>query len=791
MTLIRTCAAFLAVAAYIQPLLAQTPPKREFRAAWVATVDNVDWPTARGFDTRAQQSELVTIFNNLKANGISVAVFQVRSECDAMYQSSLEPWSYYLTGVQGSGPSPFYDPLEFAVEAAHGRGMELHAWFNPYRAYRHTNSYTTAPNHVTNLHPEWVITTSKGYKFLDPGKPEVRDFVAGVIADVMRRYDIDGIHMDDYFYPYTEYGTWSGDEVSFRADPRGFASIHDWRRDNVSLLLRMIRDSIRVISPHVKLGMSPFGIWKNNVPPGIVGLDSYSVLYCDAIAWLRDRSIDYMTPQLYWQIGGPQDYARLMAWWADSADAYGRHLYPGLASYRINSHNWSPTEITNMLRLNRANPAVGGEMYFRANSGINDNPKGFADSLRNDFYRYPALHPVMAWKDTLRPFPPRGIRYAYHAQAGRTVLQWELPLTAPDGDSASRYAVYLFDHYPAAAEFEDPRNLLSLEGRRYIALPEDAGGTGSLFLAVTALDRNYNESDTSNILKITAPTTPILASPADGTANLAESVRVTWRAAQLASSYRLQVSTSPSFSGGMLLDQGSIVDTFRVVGDLLSQATHYWRVSARNPAGTSFFSSPFRFLTGFPAGVALLSPPDLTEEVPLEVDLTWTASAAAASYHVQLSPAGDFSVLTLDSIGLSDTTIAVEGLDQLRVYFWRVMAENAIGSSPWSSTYRFRTIQITSVAGEEEIPTEYALQQNYPNPFNAMTTIQFALPKAGRVLLKVYDLLGRERATLVEREMEPGAYSVQWDASDLASGVYLYRLVSGSFVSTKRMVVLK
>ncbi|MGB6650411.1 MAG: T9SS type A sorting domain-containing protein, partial [Bacteroidota bacterium] len=413
------------------------------------------------------------------------------------------------------------------------------------------------------------------------------------------------------------------------------------------------------------------------------------------------------------------------------------------------------------------------------------------DSLREDFYRYPALHPVMAWKDSVRPYPPRGIQYAYHWQAGRTVLQWELPLTAPDGDSAYRYAVYLFDHYPAAAEFEDPRNLISIEGRRFIALPEEAAGTGSLYLAVTALDRNYNESDTSNILKITAPTSPVLASPADGTANLPASVKVTWRTAQLASSYRLQVSTDPTFSDGVLLDEGSIVDTFRVVGDLFAQATHYWRVSASNPAGSSFFSSPFHFLTGFPTTVTLLSPPDVTEEVPVDVNLVWRASEAATSYHVQLSPAGDFSVLILDSTGLSDTTTALAGLDQLRVYFWRVMAENPIGCSPWSSTYRFRTVQVTSVGGEDEVPTEYALQQNYPNPFNAMTTIQFAIPKAGRVLLKVYDMLGRERATLVDREMTPGTFSVQWDASDLASGVYLYRLVSGSFVATKRMIVLK
>jgi hypothetical protein len=398
---------------------------------------------------------------------------------------------------------------------------------------------------------------------------------------------------------------------------------------------------------------------------------------------------------------------------------------------------------------------------------------------------------VMAWKDTVRPYPPRGIRYEYLPEAGTQVVQWDLPLSAPDGDSASRYAVYRFDHYPSAAELDDPQNMFSVEGRRYTMAPDAPAGTGPFYFAVTALDRNYNESDTSNVLVLGAPTVPLLAAPADGTPMMPDTVQVVWLRSPLAASYRLQVSIDPTFAGSILVDEPGLVDTFRVLGGLLGQETHFWRVAASGPGGSSDFASPFSFSTGFPAGVAGVSPPNYSLDVPVDLSLVWNSSAAATSYKVQLSPAADFSQTVVDTSGLADTTIAVPQLSYARIYFWRVRAENALGMSPWSETYRFRTTQATTVSQEEGLPERYALEQNYPNPFNAMTTIEFALPQQGPVRLAIYDLLGREEAVLVDRVMEPGTYRIRWDATRAASGTYFYRLDAGTYVATKRMVLLK
>ncbi len=259
-------------------------PKREFRGAWIATVLNLDWPSSPFLTTDQQKQHLIDILDGLKAAGINAVIFQIRSECDAMYSSDIEPWSYWLTGQQGKAPNPFYDPLQFAVEEVHKRGMEIHAWFNPYQADRNTTDYPVAPNHVTVLHPDWLIRF--GTKIiLDPGLPMVRDYVTSVIMDIIKRYDIDGVHFDDFFYPYE--GITNEDDATFAHYSRGFTNRGNWRRDNVNIFIKEVHDSIQAVKPFIKFGISPFGIWKNGVPPGTTGLDAYSEIYCDPMAWLH------------------------------------------------------------------------------------------------------------------------------------------------------------------------------------------------------------------------------------------------------------------------------------------------------------------------------------------------------------------------------------------------------------------------------------------------------------------------------------------------------------------------
>ena len=338
-------------------------PKHEFRGVWIATVFGLDWPV-RGAPPEQQKETLTLILDRLRDAGINAVFFQVRAESDAMYESSIEPWSYWLTGKQGRAPAPIYDPLAFAVKEAHERGMELHAWFNPFRANR-GGDYATAENHVANRHPEWVLTVGS-VRILDPGKAAVRDYVTSVVMDVVRRYDIDGVHFDDYFYPYPPNQISAQDAATFDEESRGFTSLFDWRRDNVNIFVAQVGDSIRAVKPHVSFGISPFGIWRNGVPPGIVGLDAYNVIFADALAWIEAKSIDYLVPQLYWPFGGAQDYATLAPWWADKIGEL--HLYTGNALYRAERATnpnalFSPDEIPEQIRFNRG---YLGNFGFRA-----------------------------------------------------------------------------------------------------------------------------------------------------------------------------------------------------------------------------------------------------------------------------------------------------------------------------------------------------------------------------------------------------------------------------------------
>jgi uncharacterized lipoprotein YddW (UPF0748 family) len=771
-------------------LFAQSiPPKREFRAAWVATVTNLDWPSSTNLTAAQQKQELINLFDELKRDGINTIIFQVRSECDAMYSSSFDPWSFWLTGSQGTAPFPYYDPLEFAIDEAHKRGMELHAWFNPYRAERSVGNYPKASNHVSVLHPDWIIQIAT-FKFLDPGLPMVRDYVTSVIYDIVSRYDVDGIHADDYFYPYPPNQITNQDAATFAAYPRGFTNLANWRRDNVNLLIAQVNDTIQSIKPWVKFGMSPFGIWKNGVPPGIVGLSAYDDIYCDAIAWLHDRSVDYLTPQLYWPFGGGQDYAKLQPWWADSVFANGRHFYPGHAYYRI--VNWSnPSEMPNQIRLDRSNPKVQGSVFFRARN-FAENPKGVTDSLRNDLYRYISILPIMSWKDIVNPNPPLNLRFE-RLTNGQGGLHWDLPQIASDGDSASRYVVYRFDNPNILpADLENSANILNVEGSRESIPGEPPTPSGPYYFVVTSLDRNYNESLMSNVLQVNPPPTPLLAFPGNNSVNIEDTITLKWNYPALASSYRLQVSLIPTFDSMIVIDQTDITDTLTVISGLEGQQKYYWRVNSTNAGGTSNFSNAYSFTTGFPTTPMLVYPLNNTGEIPSDTTLIWNSSQSAVSYDLMLARGADFapSTVILNETGILDTVLQVTGLQFNTFHFWKVRANNSFGTSNWSTVWRFKTT-ITSIDDELPFPTVYALDQNYPNPFNPVTNFRFKIPESGLTSIKIYNLLGQEVAVVLEEFMSPGNYDVQFDASGLASGIYIYRIRVNDYSASKKMILMK
>jgi uncharacterized lipoprotein YddW (UPF0748 family) len=467
-------------------------PKFEMRGAWLTTVVNLDWPSSRTLDVETQKKELIKHFDDLYSHGFNAVFFQIRSEADAMYPSPYEPWSYYLTNEQGKVPEPFYDPLEFAIELAHERGMELHAWLNPFRTSRDLGGYQTHDSHVVRSKPEWILNFrgSTSYSMLNPGIPEVRDYVALVVADIVRRYNVDGIHFDDYFYPYSPPIN-TEDAVHFKSDGRGFANIGDWRRDNIHTFIRQIRDSIYTIDPLVKFGISPFGI-RLNTDAGTNGSEGYHLIYADAKSWLVEGIIDYIAPQLYWETTHRlAPYQPLMEYWAREAAENARHIYVGLAPYRLGPpFNWGVSEIGTMLQLNRGNSnPVQGSIFFRTLS-VTNNPKGLSDSLKVTWFRNRALVPTMDWKPVTTVFPVGNLSATRPSNA-MISLTWNL------SESAIRYVVYRFDVQDDTdnlPELIHSSNILGVTGFGDFRDTQISPETKYLY-AVTAVGRNGEESE--------------------------------------------------------------------------------------------------------------------------------------------------------------------------------------------------------------------------------------------------------------------------------------------------------
>jgi uncharacterized lipoprotein YddW (UPF0748 family) len=383
-------------------------PQREFRAAWIATVGNSCWPSKPGLTTAQQKAELIAILDRCASLKMNAVIFQVRPACDAFYDSKLEPWSEYLSGVQGVGPSPYYDPLAFAVTEAHKRGLELHAWFNPFRA-RHfqKTSPSFAANHISRTHPELVRSYAK-YLWLDPGEPAVREYSQHVVMDVVKRYDVDAIHFDDYFYPYRE--TNSQGDIPFPDDASwkkfGVAtglSRDDWRRHNVDIFMEQVYRAIKAEKPWVKFGISPFGIWRPKNPPSISGFDAYEEIYCDSRKWLREGWCDYVAPQLYWGIAPPKtSFTTLLGWW-ESENVQHRHVWPGMDSLKV-GEKWQPSEIINQIGATR-HYANAGHIHWSV-MALMKKP-ALTEALRMEAYRQPALIPASPWLNPTSPPPPK------------------------------------------------------------------------------------------------------------------------------------------------------------------------------------------------------------------------------------------------------------------------------------------------------------------------------------------------------------------------------------------------
>jgi uncharacterized lipoprotein YddW (UPF0748 family) len=391
--------------------LTPAAPKREFRGIWVASVANIDWPSKRTLTVAEQQAEIKAMVAMAASTHINAILLQVRTSCDALYESQLEPWSEFLTGLSGKAPDPMYDPLSMWISECHAHGIELHAWFNPFRARHFEAKLPDAPSHVSNAHPELVVSYDK-YKWLDPGADESQTLSLNVIKDVVTRYDIDGVHIDDYFYPYPDGKTPFPDDARYQAykTAGGTLSWDDWRRDRINQFVHSMYDSVKAIKPHVKVGISPFGIWRPGNPPGIEGFDAYAKLYADSKLWLEQGWMDYCSPQLYWQISAPkQPFEPLLTWWL-AQNPKNIAIIPGLNTSKLDvGGKWPTTEITSQIELTRTKPQVAGVIQFSAKALLK-NYKGITTSLASTTYIEPALMPQFANCGPQAPAPLEGVK---------------------------------------------------------------------------------------------------------------------------------------------------------------------------------------------------------------------------------------------------------------------------------------------------------------------------------------------------------------------------------------------
>lgn len=481
---------------------AQTSPKRELRAAWIATVANIDWPSQKGLSVQHQQEEYVRILDTLQHIGMNAVVVQVRPAGDTFYPSSYEPWSEFLSGTQGESVHPYYNPLSFMIEQAKLRGLEFHAWFNPYRVTMKDQS-PTAAQHIFQKYPEWFVSYG-GKWYFDPGHPKAREFVLQAIMETVKHYDIDAVHFDDYFYPYRIANVDFPDSCSYADYGQiKFDNKDDWRRDNVDFFVEELSRRIKQEKPHVKFGISPFGVWRNKDHDADgsdtqAGQTNYDDLYADVLKWLQEGWIDYVTPQLYWQLGFKvADYRVLVKWWSEHT--YGKHLYVGQGIYRIGGKGWEdPDEIVNQVHLNRTYSNVKGSMYFSAKLFLAN--KENVNEKMHTVYPHPALVPEMPWIKDEAPQPPSFLT-AHGSQGNGIELQWRDSLSR----SSAYYAVYRFKENEVV-NVDDAANLIAVVQRKpYVNqnwIDNTTKKRTTYLYLVTSLNRLHNESEASHTLTL-------------------------------------------------------------------------------------------------------------------------------------------------------------------------------------------------------------------------------------------------------------------------------------------------
>ncbi|HEV8284387.1 MAG TPA: family 10 glycosylhydrolase [Chitinophagaceae bacterium] len=754
---------------------AQSPPKRELRGAWIATYLNIDWPS-RTQTPAQQQAALITILDHHAATGMNAVYLQMRSQCDAMYPSSIEPWSADLNGVQGRAPTPLWDPLEFAIAETHKRGIEFHTWLNPYRAVGNISNLPNFANtHVAKVHPEWTLTIGT-VQILNPALSAVRDYITSVVVDIVQRYDVDGIHFDDYFYPQ---GT-IADTSYFTNDPRGFTNIADWRRDNVNLLIKKVYDTIRALKPWVKFGVAPTGIYRNSTDPAIgtptSGLQHYTTLYCDSRKWIQQGWVDYLAPEVYWYIGQPgADYSKIVPWWSDNANS--RHIYIGMAGYKVNDATqgapWTnPSMIPNEVRLNRSYPNIFGEIIYNTSSLRSTTKLGFRDSLRLFFYQRPALLPAMPWRDNIAPASASALGATKYGNDS-VVLHWtKPPFTANELDKAKRFVVYRSTN--PVIDISNANNIVAItHGDTSAFADKTIAANTSYYYTITALDHFHNESVTSNTAAdvppaITCPETQTLNMTADCSVILPDYRNM----ATITNATTITQSPTP---GSMINGRGNHTVTLTATNIVGQTASCSFTVTAND------VTAPL--ITGISADpTTLFAPNHQMKTVTVAYSAADNCGGIASSLSVSSNePSGnqpDWEVVDNHHVKLRAER---NGYGSGRIYTIAITATDADGNSrtmPVLVTVPHDNGQTTTTARASEeniVTTETLLVTVSPNPSYNQFLINTRSNLQELISIRIMDNLGR----MIESRVSIAPSSTIQLGSKYKAGIYYVEVRQG------------
>lgn len=587
----RFSALFLLMFVCICMLAQSINPKREMRATWLTTVVNIDWPVSTTKGVEAQQKELISLLDACVKFNMNTVMFHIRPACDALYKSSYEPWSSYLNN--GRGVDPGWDPLQFCIDECHKRGLACHGWINPYRYNNRGGSDSnhrdwTGNNDTTQLnykhtHPEWLLY----YKvdiILDPALPEVRQQIKKVVGDIINNYDLDGLLMDDYFYPYG--GTTNQDAASVAKYKPADMNVGDWRRQNVNMMIKDVYDTIQAVKPWVTFGVSPFGIWTTDssvaskrgitLPYNITGGNMYAEIYCDPVAWLEEGTVDYISPQLYWKIGGGQDYKKLSKWWANLCNRFGKHFYSSMALYKYEDGTFNTTEICDQTMYNRVvMDNAPGAIWYNTRAWTNSSKLRVNITKEGAEYHDLALPPAINWK------PAAERTMVEDLSLSGQVLSWK------HADSDVHFAVYAVpnDSLKLANVYSRGDMLVGISYASEFTLPTEISASTHQ-IAVSVLDK-YNNEYALRILgqALGTPSATTNLKPFGGAVK-ALPFTFTWNAVANADSYIIQFAKDEAMNDIVFaqeVTQPSFETKLRINLEYLPHGDYYWRVKTRIP----------------------------------------------------------------------------------------------------------------------------------------------------------------------------------------------------------------